>query len=58
VISGAAVLLMCALILFETSRAVNGGETNPVMITVSLFGSIVVLFSHLMHLFAVLSGDD
>jgi modulator of FtsH protease len=57
-ISGAAVLLMCALILWETSRLVNGGETNPVTITVSLFGSIVVLFSHLLHLFTVLSGDD
>ena len=25
--------------LFETSRIVNGGETNNVMATVSLFGS-------------------
>jgi modulator of FtsH protease len=58
VISGAAVLLMCALILWETSRMVNGGESNPITITVGLFGSIVVLFSHLLHLFAVLSGDD
>jgi modulator of FtsH protease len=58
VISGAAVLLMCGLILFDTSRMVNGGETNPVVLTVSLFANIVVLFSHLLHLFAVLSGDD
>lgn len=57
-ISGAAVLLMCAFILWDTSRMVNGGETNPVVITVSLFGSIVVLFSHLLNLFAMLSGDD
>lgn len=57
-ISGAAVLLMCAFILWDTSRMVNGGESNPVVITVSLFGSIVVLFSHLLNLFAMLSGDD
>jgi modulator of FtsH protease len=58
VISAAAVLLMCGLILFDTSRMINGGETNPVMITVSLFANIVVLFSHLLNLFSALSGDD
>jgi modulator of FtsH protease len=58
VISGAAVLLMSAFILWDTSRMVNGGETNPVIMTVSLFGSIVVLFTHLLNLFAMLSGDD
>jgi modulator of FtsH protease len=58
VISAAVTLLMCVSILWQTSRMVNGGETNPVTITVSLFSSIVVLFSHLLHLFSVLSGDD
>jgi modulator of FtsH protease len=57
-ISAAAVLLMCGLILFDTSRMVNGGETNPVMITVSLFANIVVLFTHLLNLFSALSGED
>ena len=58
VISAAAVLLMSGLILFDTSRMINGGETNPVMITVSLFANLVVLFSHLLNLFTALSGDD
>jgi modulator of FtsH protease len=58
VISSAAVLLMSAFILWDTSRMVHGGETNPVLITVSLFGSIVVLFSHLLNLMSLLSGDD
>lgn len=58
VISAAAVLLMCGLILFDTSRMINGGETNPVLITVSLFANLVVMFSHLLNLFAALSGDD
>lgn len=57
-ISAAAVLLMCALILYDTSRMINGGETNPVMIVVSLFANIVVLFSHLLSLFSAFSGDD
>lgn len=57
-ISAAAVLLMSALILFDTSRMVNGGETNYVTITVSLFANITILFSHLMNLFALFGGDD
>lgn len=49
-ISGAAVLLMSASILFDTSRMVNGGEDNYVMMTVSLFADIYVLFLHLLNL--------
>jgi modulator of FtsH protease len=57
-ISACAVLLMCGLILFDTSRMIHGGETNPVLLTVSLFANIVVLFSHLLNLFAALTGED
>jgi len=57
-ISSVAVLLMCGMILFDTSRMVNGGESNPVLIVVSLFANITVLFSHLLSLFSMLSGDD
>jgi len=58
VISTAAVLLMCGCILWETSRLIHEPGANPVMITVGLFSSIVVLFSHLLNLFSALSGDD
>lgn len=58
VISAMAVLLMGAFILYDTSRMIHDGNANPVYITVSLFGSIVVMFSHLLNLFAFLSGDD
>ncbi len=58
VISGVAVLLMCGCILWETSQLIHEPNVNPVMITVALFGSIVVLFSHLLRLFAFFSGDD
>ena len=57
-ISAAAVLLMCALILFDVSRLIHDGAASAIMITVSLFANIVVLFSHLLNLFAFLSGDD
>ncbi len=56
-ISAASVLLMSGLILFDTSRMVNGGETNYVVMTVSLFANIYVLFLHLLNLFAAFSGE-
>ena len=37
---------------------VHDGETNYVVMTVSLFANIYVLFMHLMNLFALLSGDN
>lgn len=58
VISGLAVLLMSGFILYDTSRMIHDGAANPVYITVSLFANIVVLFSHLLNLFAFLGGDD
>lgn len=57
-ISAAAVLLMSAMILFDTSRMVHGGETNYVMMTISLYANIYVLFLHLLNLFAAFSGED
>jgi modulator of FtsH protease len=45
------------LILFETSRIVNGGETNYVMATVSLYVSIFNLFTSLLSLFGFGSNE-
>jgi len=56
-ISGGMVLLMSGFILFDTSRIVNGGETNYVRATVSLFINIFNLFTSLLHLLGVLSDD-
>ncbi|MEO0577898.1 MAG: Bax inhibitor-1 family protein, partial [Pseudomonadota bacterium] len=50
-VSYAFVMLMVGLILWETSRIVNGGETNYVLATVTLFVSIFNLFTSLMHIF-------
>ena len=49
-ISAAIVILMSGFILFDTSRIINGGETNYVMATVSLYLSIFNLFTALLHL--------
>lgn len=58
VISAAAVLLASALILFDTSRIIRGGETNYVMATVSLYLDIYMLFIHLLNLLTAFSRDD
>jgi len=57
-ISGAAVLLMSGLILFDVSRLIREGPSSALMVVVSLFGNIVVLFSHLLNLSSLLGGDD
>lgn len=57
-VSAMFVLLMSGLILFETSNIVNGGETNYIMATVSLYVSIYNLFTSLLHLLGVFGSDD
>ena len=57
-ISAAVVMIMSGLILFDTSRIINGGETNYIRATVSLYLNIYNLFIHLLHLMSALSGDD
>ena len=49
-ISVGIVLFACAAILFETGLIVNGGETNYIRATVSLYVSIYNLFTSLLSL--------
>ncbi|WP_148864857.1 Bax inhibitor-1/YccA family protein [Marinobacter fonticola] len=57
-ISAAIVLLMSGFILYDTSRIVNGGETNYIMATTGLYLSIYNLFVSLLHLLGAFGGDD
>lgn len=57
-VSAAVILIMSALILFDTSRIIHGGETNYIRATVSLYLNIYNIFVHLLHLLNVLGGDD
>jgi modulator of FtsH protease len=57
-ISAIGVLVFSGFILYDTSRMVNGGETNYVMMTVSLYLNILNLFLMLLHLTGALSGGD
>lgn len=49
--------LMCGLILWQTSEIVNGGETNYVLATVSLYVSLYNLFTSLLHLLGAFMGE-
>ncbi|MFT4769881.1 MAG: modulator of FtsH protease [Glaciecola sp.] len=57
-ISAGVIMIMSGLILFDTSRIINGGETNYIRATVSLYLNIYNLFIHILHLLTALSGDD
>jgi modulator of FtsH protease len=56
VISSVVVLIMSGFILFDTSRIINGGETNYIRATVSLYMNLFNLFIHLLSLLNIL--DD
>lgn len=57
-ISSAFALLMCGLILYQTSEIVNGGETNYILATVGLYVAIYNLFTSLLHLLGFGMGED
>lgn len=57
-VSGMFVLLMCALIMYETQNIVRGGEANYIMATVTLFVSIYNLFASLLHILGFLSAEE
>lgn len=57
-ISAAIILIMSGLILFDTSRIINGGETNYIRATVSLYLNIYNLFVNILHLLGAFGGDD
>lgn len=58
VISSAVIMIMSGLILFDTSRIINGGETNYIRATVSLYLNVYNIFIHLLHLISALSGRN
>ena len=57
-ISAVVILLMSGFILFDTGRIINGGETNYIMATVSLYLNIYNIFVSLLQLLGIFSNDD
>ena len=56
-ISALFVLLMCGLILYQTSSIIHGGETNYIMATVTLYVALYNLFTSLLHLLGAFSDE-
>lgn len=57
-ISMAFVLFASAMIMFQTSMIINGGERNYIMATVSLYVSIYNLFISLLRVLSAFSGRN
>lgn len=51
-------ILMSAMIAWETSAIIHGGERNYVLATVGLFVSLFNLFVSLLHLLGIAGGDE
>jgi len=56
-VSAGVILVMSGFILYETSALINGGESNYIMATASLFLSILNIFTALLHILGVFSDD-
>lgn len=57
-LSAIIILIMSGFILYDTSRIINGGETNYIMATVGLYLSLFNIFVNLLALLGFASGDD
>jgi len=57
-VSAMFILLMSAMILYQTSEIIHGGETNYILATISLYVSIYNLFLSLLQLLGVFGGND
>ncbi|NOX93085.1 MAG: BAX inhibitor (BI)-1/YccA family protein [Gammaproteobacteria bacterium] len=57
-VSAAVIMIMSGFILYQTSAMVNGGETNYIMATASLFLSIINMFQALLHILGAFNSND
>ncbi len=57
-VSSMFILLMAGLILYQTQQIINGGESNYIMATITLFVSLYNLFTSMLHLLGFFAGED
>ncbi|MDE0509160.1 MAG: Bax inhibitor-1/YccA family protein [Gammaproteobacteria bacterium] len=57
-LSSAFMLFASALILWQTSSIIHGGERNYILATITLYLSIYNLFMSLLHLLTAFTGND
>lgn len=58
VISVLAIGIFSAFILYDVQRIVNGGETNYVTATLSIYLNVYNIFTSLLRLLGIVGGDD
>lgn len=56
-LSAVIIMLMSGFILYDTGRMINGGQTNYILATISLYMSIFNIFISLLQLLGI-AGDD
>ena len=56
-ISGAFMIFSSAIILFETSQIIQGGQRNYIMATVSIFVALYNLFISLLQILSIFGGQ-
>jgi FtsH-binding integral membrane protein len=57
VISAIAVAIFSAYILVDVQRIINGGETNYITATLSIYLDIYNIFVNLLSLLGILGGE-
>ncbi|TXI98001.1 MAG: Bax inhibitor-1/YccA family protein [Aquabacterium sp.] len=57
-LSAMGVVIFSAFILYDLKQIIDGGETNYVTATLSVYLSVYNLFSSLLHLLTALGGGD
>jgi modulator of FtsH protease len=58
VLAFVALVLFSVYLVYDVQRVVNGGETNYILATTSIYLNLVNIFVSLLQIFGVLSGDD
>ena len=56
-INAAVIMIFSGFLLFDTSRIINGGQTNYIVATAMIFLSIYNIFTSLLHLLGFASSD-
>ncbi|GKS70182.1 modulator of FtsH protease [Nitrosomonas sp. PY1] len=57
-ISAVVIMIMSGFILYDTSRIVQGGETNYVLATIGLYMTIFNIFVSLLQILGIMGNDD
>ena len=56
-ISALVIVVFSLFLLYDVSRIVNGGETNYIMATTSVYLSLINIFANLLQLLMAFGGD-